>query len=69
VVLELATDDRIVLSLNYRGDSFLWPKGLRDAPHLWPARVLVMALARVGDAGADMDRLADIKRRTLDAML
>jgi hypothetical protein len=43
---------RIVLSLNFRGDSFLGPKGLCDAPHLWPARVIVMTLARVGgDAG------------------
>ena len=70
VLEELATEDRIVLSLDYRGDSFLGPNGLCDAPHLWPARVIVMTLARVGgDAGPDMDRLADIKRRAPDVML
>jgi phosphoribosylformimino-5-aminoimidazole carboxamide ribotide isomerase len=67
---ELATDDRIVLSLDYRGDSFLGPNGLCDTPHLWPTRVIVMALARVGGAaGPDVDRLAEIKRRAPDAML
>jgi phosphoribosylformimino-5-aminoimidazole carboxamide ribotide isomerase len=70
VLEEFAPDDRIVLSLDYRGDSFLGPNGLCDAPHLWPARVIVMTLARVGrDAGPDMDRLADIKRRAPDVML
>ena len=61
VLEEIATDDRIVLSLDYRGDSFLGPNGLCHAPHLWPARVIVMTLARVGsDAGPDMDRLSRI---------
>jgi phosphoribosylformimino-5-aminoimidazole carboxamide ribotide isomerase len=70
VLEEFATDDRIVLSLDYRGHSFLGPNGLCDAPHLWPARVIVMTLARVGgDAGPDMDRLADIKRRAPDVMI
>ncbi|PZR82652.1 MAG: nickel transporter [Hyphomicrobiales bacterium] len=70
VLEELATDGRIVLSLDYRGGGFLGPKGLCDAPHLWPARVIVMTLSRVGgDAGPDMDRLAEIKRRAPDVML
>ncbi|MGH6794119.1 MAG: HisA/HisF-related TIM barrel protein, partial [Methylocella sp.] len=70
VLEELAAEDRIVLSLDYRSDSFLGPKGLCDAPHLWPARVIVMALARVGaDSGPDFDRLADLKRRAPDVML
>ena len=70
VLEEFATDDRIVLSLDYRGDSFLGPNELCDAPHLWPTRVIVMTLARVGgDAGPDMDRLAEIKRRAPDVML
>jgi phosphoribosylformimino-5-aminoimidazole carboxamide ribotide isomerase len=59
-VHEGLTTDRIVLSLDYRGDSFLRSKRL-CAPHLWPARVIVMTLARIGgDAGPDVDRLADI---------
>jgi phosphoribosylformimino-5-aminoimidazole carboxamide ribotide isomerase len=70
VLEECAMDDRIVLSLDYRGDRFLGPTGLCDAPHLWPARVIIMTLVRVGgDAGPDMDRLADIKRRAPDVML
>jgi phosphoribosylformimino-5-aminoimidazole carboxamide ribotide isomerase len=70
VLEELATNGRIVLSLDYRGDSFLGPKGLCDEPNLWPARVIVMTLARVGgDAGPDMDRLAEIKGRAPDVLL
>src|ERR1700730_10059700 len=61
---ELVTDDRIVLSLDYRGDSFLGQKGLYAAPRLWAKRVSVRTLARVGaDAGPGMERLAVIKRR------
>ena len=47
------------------------PRELYDAPpHLWPERVIVMTLARVGgDAGPDMDRLLQIKRRAPDARL
>ena len=48
VLEEFATDDRIVLSLDYRGDSFVGPNGLCYAPHLWPAYVIVMTLAHVG---------------------
>ena len=70
VLTELAAKHRIVLSLDYRGDSFLGPKGLCDAPRLWPARVIVMTLARVGaDSGPDFDRLAEIRRRAPDVML
>ncbi len=70
VIEELATEDRIVLSLDYRGDSFLGPKGLCDTPHLWPTRVIAMTLARVGGhAGPDMNRLADIKRGAPDVIL
>jgi phosphoribosylformimino-5-aminoimidazole carboxamide ribotide isomerase len=70
VLEEFVTDGRVVLSLDYRSDGFLGPKGLCDAPRLWPARVIVMTLARVGgNAGPDMVRLAKIKRRAPDAML
>jgi phosphoribosylformimino-5-aminoimidazole carboxamide ribotide isomerase len=70
VLEELATDDRVVLSLDYRGDCFLGPNGLCDAPHLWPARVIVMTLARVGgNAGPDMDHLADTKCRAPNVTL
>ena len=70
VLEEFVTNGRVVLSLDYRSDGFLGPKGLCDAPRLWPARVIVMTLARVGgNAGLDMVRLAKIKRRAPDAML
>jgi phosphoribosylformimino-5-aminoimidazole carboxamide ribotide isomerase len=70
VLEEFVTDGRVVLSLDYRSDGFLGPKGLCDAPRLWPARVIVMTLARVGsNAGPDMVRLAKIKRRAPDALL
>jgi phosphoribosylformimino-5-aminoimidazole carboxamide ribotide isomerase len=69
VLAELTPMDRIILSLDYRG-SFVGPKEIYDAPHLWPKRVIVMLLARVGsNAGLDMDRLLGVKRRAPDVML
>jgi len=70
VLAELAPMDRLILSLDYRDGSFIGPKQLYDAPTLWPQRVIVMTLARVGsNAGPDMDRLLEIKRRAPDVML
>jgi phosphoribosylformimino-5-aminoimidazole carboxamide ribotide isomerase len=70
VLADLAALDRVILSLDYRGDSFVGPRGLFDTPHLWPERVIVMTLARVGsDAGPDMDRLLEVKRRAPNVML
>lgn len=52
-----------VLSLDFLGDRFLGPPALLHAPELWPSRVIVMTLARVGtDAGPDLDRIAQIAR-------
>jgi phosphoribosylformimino-5-aminoimidazole carboxamide ribotide isomerase len=48
---------RIVLSLDFAGDRFLGPAE-NPEPDLWPARVIVMTLARVGSgAGPDLPRL------------
>jgi phosphoribosylformimino-5-aminoimidazole carboxamide ribotide isomerase len=70
VLEDLTATERIILSLDYRGDSFVGPKGLYDAPHLWPKRVIVMTLARVGgNAGPDMDRLLEVKRHAPDSIL
>jgi phosphoribosylformimino-5-aminoimidazole carboxamide ribotide isomerase len=70
VLADLAENDRVILSLDFRGDSFVGPKALYDAPHLWPKRVIIMTLARVGgDAGLDMDRLLEVKRRAPNVML
>jgi phosphoribosylformimino-5-aminoimidazole carboxamide ribotide isomerase len=53
--------DRIVLSLDYRGDTFQGPPALLDGG-AWPQRLIVMTLARVGSgAGPDLDRLCAIR--------
>ena len=47
-----------VLSLDFRGETFLGPRALLDEPDLWPQDVIVMTLARVGaSAGPDVERL------------
>jgi phosphoribosylformimino-5-aminoimidazole carboxamide ribotide isomerase len=57
-------DERIVLSLDFRGDAFMGPAALLDEADAWPADIIVMTLARVGSAvGPDMARLAAIKTR------
>ncbi|MBI1206011.1 MAG: nickel transporter [Azospirillum sp.] len=49
---------RVVLSLDFRGDQFLGDAEVFDRPELWPARIIVMTLARVGSAaGPDVLRL------------
>jgi len=53
---------RIVLSLDFRGDAFQGPPEILAEPALWPRRVIVMTLARVGSgAGPDLGRLASIQ--------
>ena len=53
---------RIVLSLDFRGDAFQGPQEILAEPALWPQRVIVMTLARVGSgAGPDLERLAAIR--------
>ena len=54
--------DRIILSLDFAGDRFLGPSELLN-PALWPARVIVMTLGRVGsNEGPDLARLTEIVR-------
>jgi phosphoribosylformimino-5-aminoimidazole carboxamide ribotide isomerase len=53
-----------VLSLDFRGDEFLGPRALLEDSFLWPDRVIVMTLARVGTGGGpDLARVRDIARR------
>jgi|JRHI01.1.fsa_nt_gi HisA/HisF family protein len=55
---------RFALSLDFRGDSFVGPHALLDDAALWPERVIVMTLARVGAAeGPDLQRLSEIIAR------
>lgn len=65
---EVAPD--ALLSLDRRGDARLDPAGLWDAPALWPRRLIVMTLERVGsDAGPDLDTLAAVRSRAPQAEL
>jgi phosphoribosylformimino-5-aminoimidazole carboxamide ribotide isomerase len=59
---DLARHDRIVLSLDFRGDTFQGPPALLDDDEAWPQRLIVMTLTRVGSgAGPDLDRLCAIR--------
>jgi phosphoribosylformimino-5-aminoimidazole carboxamide ribotide isomerase len=64
VVRDLADDPRVILSLDFRGEAFLGPAELHADSVLWPARLIVMTLARVGSgAGPDFARFGEIARR------
>lgn len=59
---DLAEDARVILSLDFHGPSFQGPPALLDKTGLWPRKVVVMTLARVGSgAGPDFERLATIR--------
>lgn len=50
--------ERLILSLDYRDDRFLGPPDLLSAQALWPRRLIVMTLSRVGSGGGpDLDLL------------
>ncbi|MGO8916337.1 MAG: HisA/HisF-related TIM barrel protein [Stellaceae bacterium] len=54
---------RCVLSLDYRDERFLGPEAVATRPELWPDRVIVMTLSRVGSgAGPDLARLDAVRR-------
>ncbi len=60
---QLGEDPGIVLSLDFDAERFLGPEALLEAPELWPHRIIVMTLARVGsNGGPDLDRLAAVRR-------
>jgi phosphoribosylformimino-5-aminoimidazole carboxamide ribotide isomerase len=55
---------RFAISLDFRGDSFVGPQALLADAALWPERVIVMTLARVGAAeGPDLQGLSAIVAR------
>jgi len=61
-LMRSAEADRIILSLDFRGDSFVGPAELLQRAELWPRRVVAMTLAKVGSGeGPDLDRLRDLQ--------
>jgi HisA/HisF family protein len=61
---DLSAQTRAILSLDFQNGDFLGPPVLASSPHLWPARVIVMTLERVGlGDGPDFATLAAIKAR------
>jgi phosphoribosylformimino-5-aminoimidazole carboxamide ribotide isomerase len=63
LVRDLSQDERVILSLDYKGDAFAGPQALLSAADAWPSRIIAMTLARVGSAmGPDWERLSAIKR-------
>ncbi|MGQ0456594.1 MAG: HisA/HisF-related TIM barrel protein [Hyphomicrobium sp.] len=55
---------RSVLSLDFRGDEFMGPDALLSDASLWPSRVIVMTLGRVGaEEGPDLDRIGAIAKQ------
>lgn len=60
----LRGDARVMLSLDFQGERFLGDGRLYEQERLWPRRLIVMTLARVGGAeGPDFARLRDIAAR------
>jgi phosphoribosylformimino-5-aminoimidazole carboxamide ribotide isomerase len=70
LVRTLSMNDRIILSLDYRGDAFVGPGALLSDADAWPNRVIVMTLARVGSTmGPDWNRLLAIKRCSAERLV
>lgn len=61
VARHFVDNDRVALSLDFRGASFQGPTELLVNPGFWPRRVIVMTLERVGsEAGPDLGRISHI---------
>ena len=58
----IETTPDALLSLDFRGDAFQGPPDLLARPCVWPEKIIVMTLGRVGSgAGPDLDRLASVR--------
>jgi phosphoribosylformimino-5-aminoimidazole carboxamide ribotide isomerase len=67
LIARLSALPRSLLSLDFRGEEFQGPAQLAEDKTLWPQRVIVMTLGRVGShAGPDLDRLGQISARAAD---
>ena len=57
-------DGGFVLSLDHRGEQFLGPPEIRNGIELWPARLILMTLDRVGSGGGpDLPSLQELARK------
>jgi phosphoribosylformimino-5-aminoimidazole carboxamide ribotide isomerase len=64
LVAALRKNPRVILSLDFRSERFVGPPTLLADPNLWPDRLIVMTLAKVGSgAGPDFERYAGIKEK------
>ena len=64
LLLRFRDHQNLILSLDFFADGFRGPRSVLDDPALWPDRVIVMTLAKVGTAGGpDVARLAEIKAK------
>ncbi len=55
---------KVVLSLDYRGGEFMGAPEIEQRADLWPDRIILMTLDRVGTGkGPDLDALAALARR------
>ena len=61
---DLSKERNAILSLDFDAGGFRGPPELEQEPRLWPPRVIVMTLEKIGGgAGPDFARLAQIKAR------
>jgi HisA/HisF family protein len=59
-----AKEPRALLSLDFRNDKFLGPSDLLARSDVWPNRVIVMTMTRVGaNVGPDIEAISNIKAR------
>ena len=66
-VSHFSGDHRFVLSLDFREGAFQGPSTLLMHADLWPARIIVMTLDRVGSqSGPDLERLRAVKTAAKD---
>ncbi len=57
-----ASQGRLILSLDFQGETFLGARSILEQCDLWPQDIIVMTLARVGSgAGPDFERLAAVR--------
>jgi HisA/HisF family protein len=66
----LGHHERVILSLDFGAQGFRGPPALLDEPSLWPRRLIVMTLTRVGSrAGPDLDTLRCLGDRAGNRLL